>query len=206
MKIGIMGAQNTGKSTFVQDFLQNWPMYKKNEKHYSSLVKEKGIKLNEEGNEESQEAIMNFIIDQVMPGSKKDKIIYDRTVLDNLMYTMWMNSKGMVSDEFVKKCIPIIKESLTFYDILFFLPITKFSPIPIEEKEHRSSSLEFREESDHIMKALVNQYNLQNKTYFPFDNELGCPAIVEIFGNREERIELAKMYITPDGIAFRCLL
>jgi hypothetical protein len=25
---------------------------------------------------------------------------------------------------------------------------------------------------------------------------------VEIFGNREERIELAKMYITPDGEAF----
>lgn len=200
MKIAVIGAQNTGKTTFIEDFIKQWPMYNRCSKpYYTTLVKEKGITLNESGSEESQEAIMNSLIDQVMPGTKRDNIIYDRSVLDNLMYTLWMNGKGVVSDEFVKKCIPIIKESLTFYDILFFLPITKHSPIPIEEKDHRSNSQEFRSEADNIMKALVFQYNQGNKTYFPFDTKLGCPAIVEIFGNREERIELAKMYIQPDG-------
>jgi hypothetical protein len=119
--------------------------------------------------------------------------------LDNLVYTLWLNANGKVSDAFVEKTISLVRESLVFYDILFFLPITKFSPVNFMPKENRSNSLEYRSEIDNIFKSLVNQYNQSNKVFFPFDHTKGCPAIIEIYGNPAERIELTKFYISASG-------
>jgi predicted ATPase len=204
MKIGVMGTQMIGKSTFINDFITNWTTYKVCEHiRYSELVKEKNLSLNENGTEESQKIILNSLIDQAMYSSKDKNIIFDRSVLDNLVYSMWLNANDKVTDKFIEESIKLVKESLVFYDILFFLPITKFSPIKFEEKDNRSGSAQYREEIDHIFKALVHQYNNGNKVFFPFDHKSGCPAIIEIYGNREERIELAKMYIQPDGSQFK---
>ncbi|MDD4109970.1 MAG: AAA family ATPase [Clostridia bacterium] len=202
MRIGVMGTACVGKSTFIRDFIANWNMYKICEKpRYTDLVKEKGIKLNEDGNEESQRLILNTLIDQIIGTSKKDNIIYDRTVLDNLVYTLWLNAKEKVSDSFVKESIKLIRESLVFYDILFFLPITRQSPIKFVPAEHRTTSPEYRLEIDNIFKALIHQYNKTDNTFFPFDTKIGCPAIIEIFGTPELRIELAKQYINKNGKA-----
>lgn len=200
MKIAVMGTQCIGKSAYIKDFIQQWPMYTTSQKvSYVELIESKGIKLNEEGNEESQKIILDALVDQVMYAPKDGNVIFDRSVLDNLVYTMWLNAKGAVSDKFVKDTITIVKETLTFYDILFFLPITKFSPITFTPAPNRSNSEEYRKEIDNIFKSLVQQYYTGGKTYFPFDHKLGCPAIVEIFGNPEERVELTKMYVQPDG-------
>ena len=203
MKIGVIGTQCIGKTTFIQDFIANWPMYKLCEKpRYTDLIKEKNLSLNEDGNEESQKIILNSVADQAMYSTKSDNIIFDRSVLDNLVYTIWLNSRGKVSDAFVKETIDIVRESLVFYDILFFLPITKQTPIRFEAREHRSISPEYRIEIDNIFKALVHQYNTGSKVYFPFDHKTGCPAIIEIFGGRQERVQLAKFYINPKGKSF----
>jgi hypothetical protein len=87
----------------------------------------------------------------------------------------------------------------TFYDILFFLPISKQSPVPFELKENRTINPQYRKEIDHIFKALVNEYNKNDPTYFPFNHDLGSPAVIDIYGNREERIALTKLYLGPDG-------
>lgn len=203
MKIAVIGSQCVGKSTYIKDFIENWKMYSICENpRYSDLVKEKNLKLNEEGNEESQRIILNSLLDQVMYAPKDRNILFDRSVIDNLIYTMWLGSNGKVSDEFVVETIKLVKESLSFYDILFFLPITKHSPVPFEPGTNRSESVEYREEIDNLFKALINQYNKGCKTYFPFDKKEGCPAIVEIFGNREERIQLTKFYVQEDGRHF----
>lgn len=200
MRIAILGTACTGKSTFINDFISNWQMYKLCEKpRYTDLVKEKNLQLNENGNEDSQRIILNSLIDQVMSSSKTDNVIFDRSVLDNLVYTMWLNANEKVSDSFVKESIKLVRESLVFYDILFFLPITRQSPIKFVEAEHRTTSPEYRLEIDNIFKALVHQYNKNDSTYFPFDSKAGSPAIIEIFGTRELRIELAKQYIGLDG-------
>ena len=115
---------------------------------------------------------------------------------------MWLNSKGKVSDSFVNDTIKLVKETLVFYDVLFFLPISKMSPVPFEESSNRSVSSHFRAEIDAIFKALLKQWHKENKTYFPFEHDLGCPAIIEIFGDREQRIALTEMYITTDGQPF----
>jgi len=200
MRIAVSGTTCIGKSTFIDDFISNWQMYKLCEKpRYTDLVKEKNLQLNENGNEDSQRIILNSLIDQVMSSSKTDNVIFDRSVLDNLVYTMWLNANEKVSDSFVKESIKLVRESLVFYDILFFLPITRQSPVKFIEAEHRTTSHVYRLEIDNIFKALVHQYNKNDSTYFPFELKAGSPAIIEIFGTRKLRIELAKQYIGLDG-------
>jgi hypothetical protein len=82
---------------------------------------------------------------------------------------------------------------------LFFFPITKQSPIKFEPSANRSTSAEYRLAIDNLFKAIIHQYNNGNKVYFPFNHKDGCPAIIEVFGNREQRIALTKLYIQEDG-------
>ena len=90
MRIAVVGAANQGKSTFVNDFLENWPMYKKGEGNYRNLIKAKKLQTNKTGNAESQALILNSIMDEAMEYEKSDFVIHDRCVLDNLVYTMWL--------------------------------------------------------------------------------------------------------------------
>jgi len=57
----------------------------------------------------------------------------------------------------------------------------------------------YRDEIDILFKSLMSAYLKQSNVYFPFKSELGCPAIIEIFGDRKQRIELSKLYITAEG-------
>lgn len=177
-------------------------MYKTKTEKYTDHAKKKGLKLNQEGNEESQQDILNFLCDQIVGEPKDSNLILDRTVLDNLVYTMWLNSREKVSNSFVKKTIDIVRETLVFYDVIFFCPVTKYSPVKVEESEHRDIDPIYRQEIDVLFKALMKQYGEHALAYFPFDHKLGCPALIEMFGNRQERIQLARMYVNPDGSPF----
>lgn len=202
MKIAVSGTHGIGKSTYISDFINNWGMYKKEDsKDYVNLVKEKGLELNEKSTQESQKIIRDYLIDQII-NTKEDNVIFNRSVLDNLIYTMWLYAKNIVPETFVDECIKITKETLCLYDIIFFVPITKISPIPFKPRQNQSNDQIYRKEIDNIFKAIIHQYNIGNKIFFPFDNKLGCPAIIEIYGNREERIELTKLYVQADGRSF----
>ena len=67
----------------------------------------------------SQRLILDSLIDQVMY-EKEANVLFDRSVLDNLVYTLHLNANNKVSDEYVAQAIKIVKETLVFYDIIFF--------------------------------------------------------------------------------------
>ncbi len=198
MKIAVIGTQCIGKTTFIEDFKKQWPMYKSPIRTYRDTINEENLSINESGTEASQRAILDALVDEVTT-AKGDHIIFNRCVLDNIVYSMWLNAKGKVSDSFVKESINIARETLVFFDIILFCPITKHSPVNIEEAPQRSIDPVFRNEVDILFKSLMDAYNKHSKVYFPFDNDLGCPAIIEIFGSPEERIKLAQFYINDKG-------
>jgi len=43
MRIAFCGAQNTGKTTLIKDFLVCWPQYKTLNKSYRDVILEKGL-------------------------------------------------------------------------------------------------------------------------------------------------------------------
>ena len=47
----------------------------------------------------------------------------------------------------------------------------------------------------------MQQYSNHSTVFFPFEHDKGCPAVIEIFGNREERIHLTSLYINDAGEA-----
>ena len=196
MKIAISGTQCIGKSTFIQDFIKQWPMYKVAGSSCSSLIKEKNIKHSQESSEETQNVILNHLVDQTLSFSKSEHILFDRCVLDNLAYTTWLSLKEKISGDYLKTVVPIVRETLKLYDIIFLFPITKVSPVDITDNGTRDIDPVFREEIDNVFKAFCESYHKHDRKIFdPSDS----PAIIEIFGKPEERIKMAELYINEEG-------
>lgn len=199
MRIAISGSACQGKTTLINDFLKNWPGYKKSSESYRKIVKEKSLPINKKVTKESQWEILNALIDDQQQTTKGDKVIFDRCTLDNIVYSLWSLDKqnSDIDKEFIDKCIPLIKESMKHIDIIFFLPITKVAPVNISEKELRETDQEYITEIDNIFKAIT--YQVHQKGASPFFHKDDMPAIIEIFGSPEERIKMIELYLDKTG-------
>lgn len=200
MRICISGTSNTGKSTLIKDFLCEWSNYKTPNESYRELFKKNQYPHSKNCNKEGQWAILNHMIDEMQKYTKDDNIIFDRGPLDNLVYSLWASEKGSsdIDKEFMDKCIPIIKESMKHIDVIFFVPISKTSPIEIIDDGSRDTDPVYINEIDNIFKALFHLYqnSFSDNPFLPTDD---CPAIIEIFGSPLERITLLKQYLNVDG-------
>lgn len=196
MKIAVSGSQNTGKSTFIKDFLNAWPMYETPKESYRDVIKEKNLPHSNEGNEESQRIILDHLIDQCQKYSKSDNVIFDRCVLDNLAYSSWLNLNGKVSDKFLDESRIIVRETLSMFDIIFFIPLTKAASIAIEDDGLRNTDPVFREEIDNIFKIFEQSYHQGDGRVFPKNDG---PPVIEIYGNPQERIMLTSLYVNKEG-------
>lgn len=199
MKIAVSGSTNMGKSTYIKDFIKKWPMYETPEKSYRDVLKEKNLTHSKNSSEDTQKIILDFLVDQAIESSKNDFVITDRCVLDVLAYSSWLNLNGKASDKFVDDQRIIVRETLKLYDIIFFIPLTKVSPIPMEENGFREMDETYREEIDNIFKAFGQSYNSGDGRIFPKDDS---PAWIEIFGNPEERIKMTEFYINENGACY----
>jgi predicted ATPase len=200
MRICVSSVAGTGKSTFVKDFVKNWPDYKSSGNTYRDLIKEKSLNLNKEGNKVSQEIILNCLLDEAMKYTKEDNVIHDRGTIDNLVYTLWLKAKnkGEIDDNFLQKTFQLVKQSMFFYDVIFYIPYDDETVVK-EERENRETDKLYNSELDNFFKGVNSMYYDKNVNLFPFNDDNGVPALIEIFGNRQERIEIAKLYINPEG-------
>ena len=199
MRIAISGSACQGKSTLVNDFIKTWPNYKRSSESYRTLLKEEKININKKVDKDGQWKILNCLIDDLQQTYKGDNIILDRCPLDNLVYSLWAEEKQTsdIDRDFIKKCIPLVQESMKAVDIIFFLPITKVAPITIEEKPDREIDKTFIEEIDYIFKAI--SHALTTKGACPFMASDDRPPIIEVFGTPEERLEIIKLYLDQNG-------
>ena len=200
MRICISGTANTGKTTLIKDFLDHWPKYSTPTSTYREILKEKNYPHSKNCNQEGQWAILNHMINELQKYSKEDNVIFDRSPLDNLIYSLWSCEKSAsdIDEAFLAKCIPIVKESMKHIDVIFFVPISKLSPIPIVNDGTREVDPVYITEIDNLFKAIFHlyQHNFNDNPFLPNDD---CPAIIELFGNRQERITLLEQYLNVDG-------
>ncbi len=196
MRIAVIGTQNSGKSTLIKEFLKVWPMYKTPEKTYRDIIKERKIKNNKEGDSESQKIILNALIDEVQQ-AKGDFLIFDRCVIDNIAYTLWLNAHDKVSNSFVLDTKFLALQTLKLFDIIFYLPL--HSSIPLKEKDQRDPDPVFREEIDNIFRALVVSYEKQTGAFFPLED---CPAVITLEGPPDLRCDQIRLYLKENGKFF----
>lgn len=198
MKIAFVGAPNVGKSTLIENFLKEWPMYKKPAVTYRDLVKEKSLPVNKQGTKESQKAILNALVEEAQQAAATENefIVFDRCVIDNLAFTLWHYGKqteGFTS-EFIIDSKTIAAIALKHIDVVFYVPLRK--EIPIEQKELRETDETFREEIDNIFSALVDSYEKNTGSFFPTED---CPAVIRLDGPPDMRLPQLKLYIKESG-------
>jgi len=197
MRIAISGTACQGKTTLLKDFLEEWPSYTSPKKTYRDIIKDNNLEHSSKTNKKTQWDILNFQIEEQQKYRSSHNVIFDRCPLDNLVYSIWAAEQpgNDIDDEFVKKCIPLVRESFRNLDIIFFTPITKVAPVPVEEDGVRDTNI--IEEVDNLFKAIHRDHEHNPKTtFFIVDDK---PPIIEVFGDRKDRIELIKLYIDTDG-------
>lgn len=199
MKIAFIGTQCNGKTTLIEEFLQKWPMYKRPEKTYRDIISEKKIKLNQKGDEKSQRIILDALIDETQAAcaSGEENLVFDRCVLDNIVYSLWLNAKEKVSDQFIMDCKFLAMETLKSFDVIFYLPLRE--EIKLEKRKGRDIDPVYRQEIDNIFRALVGAYERGDAAFFPRNN---CPAIIALEGPPDLRCEQIKLYIKDTGKPF----
>jgi hypothetical protein len=113
---------------------------------------------------------------------------------------MWaMSQEGNdIDEDFIDECIPIVRESLRNLDIIFFIPITKFNKVDIEENGVRETDEKYIKEIDNFFKVLQRHYHEhpQDNPFFPRDDS---PALIEVFGDRQERMQMIRLYLDVEG-------
>lgn len=190
MKIGLCGVPGSGKTEFVNSFVKQWPIYD-------------SVFLNQNLSSMSQEAILNALIDLVMVGNGGN-IIWDGCVIDPLCHFITDCAKNEDNPEYkstiqnkIQKMFHLTRQALHFYDIIFYIPAsTKFNKVKTSEIEGKQYDIF---ELDCFYKQIYDGYTAGENWLFPFDEPGGAPAMIDLFGTTDERIQLAKMYIGDDG-------
>ncbi len=196
MKIAFCGTQNNGKTTLIENFKYNWPMYKSPEKSYREIIKEKNLKINKECNVESQTAIRDALLDQLLSTSGDKYVVLDRTILDNLVYTFYGFEKGLIKDDkFISESILLCREAMKMIDIVFWLPLNP-DIIVFEPREQRELDPLYREEIDIIFQGVYDSYLNQDGILFDKENQ---PPIIILEGDVQKKINTIAEYIGEDG-------
>lgn len=200
-KIAVSGTANQGKTTLISDILQTWPSFIQPDKTYRDVIKEKGLVINKLGTKESQKAILDFMVEQVTNNYGNKTVLFDRCPWDNLIYSLWLYETGKsdIDEAFIKYSIDQVKESCRYLDLILFIPMTKHHVVPIVPDGKREVDPVYIEEIDHLFKAVFQDWKQRTGGFFKPDD---CAAIVEIFGPRDIRMEMLKLYINKEGDFF----
>ena len=124
-------------------------------------------------------------------------LVFDRCVIDNIVYSLWLNEKGKVSDEFIMDTKRIAFEAIRVFDIIFYVPLRE--EIKIVPKKGRAIDPIYRQEIDNLFRAVVGTYEKQQGIFFPKED---CPAVIALEGPPDLRIEQIPLYIKPSGKFF----
>jgi hypothetical protein len=198
MRIAISGTANTGKTTLIKHFLSTWSQYKTPDKTYRDILKENKLNHSTKSTVKTQFSILDFMVNQLKTYTKNDKVIYDRCPLDNLVYSLWCNEKGVegFDSDFIRMTAYLTRESMRDLDIIFLLKYD--DTIPIVDDGVREVDVNFIQEIDALFSAMHDQYanNIQLDKFFPKDDS---PAIIELPTDMSERISLISEYVDING-------
>lgn len=188
--VGVVGTQNTGKSTFIKNLIEKFkhtPMeFKMVGCDYRKKIEEKGLKINRNGNLESQKIIFDTLVEQldIIDKMPDGYYITDRSPLDAYVYTCYLWEHGQLNgvkyDELNMMYDKLCAE-MGRYDRVVYIDLDKCDNVEVVDDKFRDTNLEYRKEIDGLFKGVIES--------------LECNGVLRgkvernIFGTREERVE-----------------
>lgn len=174
MRLAIIGPQNTGKSTFIEDFLKDNKNYITSHETYRDVVERSGLEINQKTTQESQELIAKFF-EEVVPENKSENIIFDRCIIDNYVYSYIAYKKGAISKEYIDELKNRVIKNLKYIDMYVFIPTTV--SIKLVDDYMRDVDVAFVDETNSVFISflfhLVEVYKIN---------------VFVLSGNRKERV------------------
>lgn len=167
-KINFVGAQSTGKTT-VLNLFQKDPFFSgfvfKTEV-VRKLVKEKGLKINEEGTVETQRILFEEY-KKVL--EEKSDYVSDRSILDVFAYSTWLSTKDNSEEwtSLIEEQSNYIKEHIEDLGVVVYFPI-EFQVVP---DGVRSVNESFRKDIDRIISVMLEMYHIPHITITGSVNE-----------------------------------
>lgn len=128
MRIAVIGPQNTGKSTFIKDFLKTFPHYTTPTESYRDVIELKGLDVNQKSTVEAQKEIRDFMFGQLRHNAEYN-VIFDRCMIDNYIYSYVQYEKGEIPKWFVDETEAMMKDTLRTADLYLFIPTAVSVPL-----------------------------------------------------------------------------
>lgn len=154
MRIGLLGAQGTGKTTLLEALCQE-PEFKGYTKcvEVTRWILKLNMPINEGGSDMGQRLIMMKLIENAV---LYPDMITDRTIVDCLVYTQWLYNQGNVSQETLDLVKLAFDRVIGMYDRLFYIPVE----FDIEDDGVRSSSKQFQQEIEQLFEHNIKDINV----------------------------------------------
>lgn len=182
MRIAIIGPQNTGKTTFIQDFLREFKSYTTPKEKYRDIISKNKLKINQNTNDKSQELIGSFLFKNIKNTTGKN-VVFDRCVIDNYIYSSLGYRAKKVSKDLLLKTEKLMLENLRYLDCIVFIP-TAVS-VRLKADNIRDIDTQFVDEvNDAFITTLLD---IRSKYFIP---------VFVISGNRKQRIEKIKRILS----------
>lgn len=153
MRIMLTGAQGVGKTTLLDSLKEQKEL--EGYEFVREVVRDlmaKGFKINENGTDETQLAVMEAHIENL----KKDKAIFDRGILDCLVYTRYLYEHGKIKESTLNKVAEATKKYIDAYDVIFYIA-PEFDIVP---DGVRSTQVEFRDEIVGIFEQTIKDLDI----------------------------------------------
>ena len=193
MRIAITSIPYNGRESFFTNIQKTWPNYKLEDLGFGNIY---STKLNVDDLTKEVDNMLNVLSKYT---SIEDNVVISTSPIDLLVKIFFAIDDQWIPSDFLKNNIDKIKKMFDFIDVIFYLPVSKFNIMNIPNNISIDEYLDekFLSDLENNIKNLFVIYQTRLKNPF-FDVE-NCPAIIEIFGNDIEKIEIVKMYLDNNG-------
>ena len=196
MKIAFCGVPTVGKTDLVKMIMEKWPDYIKSVDKNPDLYCEAAR--NDIG---MLDKIMDEFVNEAMFVEGKKNIVHDGCVLDALAHIyMFFGMHPEANSDILAKYHGLMYAAIQYYDIIFYVPYrTKYKR---DLEKITKDEFLYYTKLDEFYSAIFDEWKKTNKSMFPFTSKLGCPPIIEVFGQTaEDQLAMLQLYIDENGDA-----
>jgi len=181
MRVAVSGTHCSGKSTLIDEFLLSHPEFVHEPEPYTTLVEDYGEVFAAEPSADDFYRQLEFNVSRLRNYQPGQSVIFERCPVDFLAYLLALkNLRRSNSDtELIEKSLAKVIGTISFLDLIVFLPLNDEDPIETVDEEDP----ELRCEVDCRLEAVYNDGDLNLFSLYR-------PLVVEARGSTSQRMAI----------------